>query len=184
MMDVVMAYTIEEHQHRLAAWDAARSASVIGCRFKVSEGLSILEACGFDAKFSSAEKLPAPDNIDRVHRKWRAAIIAASDRRGFTFTHGVAAKLINCYLKARFVCAGLHEHERVKCLHLPIDAVLLNELAKENVGGFKTRWRQFHDARWSKFDSAKYESVIEHIRKALAPGEPLWKIEQYWRGYQ
>ena len=25
-------------------------------------------------------------------------------RRNLTFTHGVAAKLINCYLKSRFVC--------------------------------------------------------------------------------
>ena len=39
-------------------------------------------------------------------------------RRNLTFTHGVAAKLINCYLKSRFVCGGYHAHARGRaCTH-------------------------------------------------------------------
>ena len=103
---------------------------------------------------------------------------------GLPFTHGIAAKLINGYLKDRFVCGGYHEHERVKCLHPPIDALLLGALAEENVGGHAQQWREFRDQRWSKFDSAMYQAVINLIRESLPAGEPLWKIEQYWRGHQ
>jgi hypothetical protein len=179
-----MPYTIEEHQHRSAAWDAGRSASVKGCRFKVQQAKNILEACGFNAAFSRTEHLPSPENIDRTHEKWRKAIIEAANQQGLKFTHGVAAKLINCYLKVRFVCAGQHEHERVKCLHPPIDEVLLRELAAQNVGGFRDQWRRFRQGRWSRFDSTTYQSVIDHIRQSLPPGEPLWKIEEHWKGHQ
>jgi hypothetical protein len=96
----------------------------------------------------------------------------------------VAAKLINCYFKVRFVCAGQHEHERVKCLHPPIDEVLLKKLAAQNIGGLGEQWRQFSKQRWSKFDSVTYQRVIDCIRGSLAPGEPLWKIEEYWPGHQ
>lgn len=100
------------------------------------------------------------------------------------FTHGVAAKLINCYLKVRFVCGGHHADERVQMLHPPIDEVLLKELAAMNFGGNAASWRKFRQARWSKFDSETYESVVELIRSSLPPNEPLWKIEEYWRGHQ
>ena len=63
---VIMAYTIEEHKHRLAAWDAGRSASVMGCRFKVEKAKGILEVCGFDASFSQPEQLPARIKLTRL----------------------------------------------------------------------------------------------------------------------
>ncbi len=177
-------YTIEQHQHRLAAWAASRAASAKGCRFKVKQGVKILENCGFTAVFSKPEQLPRPDLLDEKHTKWREEIIDAAKHWGLIFPHGVAAKLINCYLKVRFVCTGQHEHERVKCLHPPIDELLLKELARQNVGGFKKQWRAFRKQRWSKFDSKTYQSVIDHIRDSLPTNEPLWKIEEHWEGHQ
>lgn len=180
-----MPYTIEDHKHRLAAWDAASSASASPvCRFKVQTGLEILEACGFDAAFAAPDQLPEPTRLDGVHLRWREAVIEEAKRHGLKFTHGIAAKLINSYLKSRFVCGGHHNHERVKCLHPPIDAVLLGELAELDIGGHAAAWRAFHQARWSKFDSETYEAVISLIRKALPAHEPLWKIEEYWQGHQ
>ena len=178
-----MPYTIEEHQHRFAAWAASRAASVKGYRFTVKRGVAILEACGFNPAFSSVAHLPTPAAIDETHRQWRKCVIAAAAAQDLTFSHGVAAKLINVYLKARFVCAGRHEHERVKCLHPPIDSELLKGLAKENVRGFARQWRKFNQARWSKFDSGQYQTVIDLVRVCL-PGQPLWKIEEYWKGHQ
>jgi len=178
-----MTYTIEEHQHRLAAWDAGRSASVKGCRFKVEKAKNILEACGFDAGFQLAA-LPKPADLDQTHKRWRGKIIAAANTHGIHMTHGVAAKIINCYLKARFVCAGHHDHERVRCLHPPIDEVLLKTLAEKDFGNFKKQWRKFRYARWSKFDSDTYQSVIDHIRKSLLPDTAIWKIEEHWEGHQ
>lgn len=179
-----MAYTIQEHQHRLAAWAASRAASVKGCRFKVQKGVTILEAAGFNASFADPSYLPKPRDTDQTHRGWREKIIKAAGKEGLNFTHGVAAKLINCYLKVRFVCAGKHRDRKVKCLHPPIDNELLKELIKQDAGGFGKEWRGFRKRCWSKFDSSDYEDVIRHVRKSLQPGTPLWKIEEYWKGHQ
>jgi hypothetical protein len=179
-------YTIEEHSHRLATWDAATAASASPlCRFTVQAGKEVLEVCGFNAQeMLSPDQLPVPEKLDEEHRRWREKVIVAAKARGIIFTHGVAAKLINSYLKARFVCGGYHEHERVRCLPPPMDAVLLKTLELEDVGGFKLEWRRFHDARWSKFSSAQYEDVVRLVRTVTPAGEPLWMIEQYWKGYQ
>ena len=99
------------------------------------------------------------------------------------FTHGVAAKLINIYLKAGFVCGGHHADARVQALHPPIDSVLLAELSAQNVGGFRSFWDETRQIRWSKFDSQQYETVIDNIRISM-PNQALWEVEQYWRGYQ
>ena len=176
-------YGIETHQHLFAAWAASRAASVKGCRFKVECGRAILEASGFTPTFSQPEQLPAPERMDEQHRQWRTAVIAAALSRGFTFEHGVAAKLINCYLKSRFVCGGHHAHERVCHLHPPIDDELLKALIRQNVGGHEKQWRQARRLRWSKFKSEQYENVIALIRQSLC-GEALWKIEVHWKGNQ
>jgi hypothetical protein len=182
---MIEPYTIEQHKHRLAAWAAARAASSSKlCRFKVHIGVAILEVAGFSASFSSPEKLPACEKLDLKHRKWRNAVVAAAQNDGLIFSHGIAAKLINCYLKVRFVCGGFHEDERVKALHPPIDEVLLKELADQDVGGHAKVWKAFRNQRWSKFDSDTYEEVIALIRESLLPDERLWKVEEYWKGHQ
>ena len=179
-----MPYTIEEHKHISAAWGAATGARASKlCRFSVSVGKQILEGAGFSAQFTLTN-LPLSTELDQRHAEWRQTVIELAAGMGLPFTHGIAAKLINGYLKDRFVCGGYHEHERVKCLHPPIDALLLGALAEENVGGHAQQWREFRDQRWSKFDSAMYQAVINLIRESLPAGEPLWKIEQYWRGHQ
>lgn len=180
-----MPYTLDEHQHRFAAWAAATAASASKlCRFKVHEGVAILEACGFGPSLSSPRKLPTTKNFDVKHKAWRLAIIMEASKHGLNFTHGVAAKLINCYLKVRFVCGGHHADPRVQRLHPPIDEVLLKELAAVDLGGNAKLWRKFRQSRWSKFDSATYEAVIALIHKSLPTNEPLWKVEQYWKGHQ
>jgi hypothetical protein len=107
---------------------------------------------------------------------------AAKSRR-LLFTHGVAAKLVNVYVKSRFVCGGHYADARVASLHPPIDSVLLSGLAEANVGGHRQEWNQAAKTRWSKFGSDDYEQVIALIRKSLK-GAPLWKIEEHWRGNQ
>ena len=104
-------------------------------------------------------------------------------RRNLTFTHGVAAKLINCYLKSRFVCGRYHAHTRVASLHPPIDDVMLRTLARQDISGYRKEWLHTRAARWSKLDSKGYERLMQLIRLCLK-GEPLWMIKQYWQGYR
>ncbi len=175
-------YGIGRHQHLYAAWAASRAASVKGCRFRVEQGRSILEACGFTDNFYNPKLLPSASDTDATHRKWRAAVIKAARAQGLDFTHGVAAKLINCYLKSRFVCGGHHEDARVSSLHPPIDAVILKALAE--LGGKDAgQWRGLSAVRWSKFSSEDYEHAIRLIQGSLK-GAPMWMIEEHWKGNQ
>ena len=179
-----MSYTIDEHKHRYAAWAASRAASTKTCRFEVQIGKEIIEETGLNALLSSPEKLPSSDRIDAEHKIWREKAIKAAESKGLVgFGHGIAAKLINVYLKGAFVCAGHESHPNVAALHPPIDSLLLDELYFNNVGGLKSDWSLARKLRWSKFDSTQYEAVIQSIRKAL-PNTPLWQVESYWRGYQ
>jgi hypothetical protein len=176
-------YTIEEHKHRFSAWAAGRAANVNGCRFTVEQAKAILETAALNQLLADPNKLPSPQDTDALHRKWRNGVIVAARNHKLDFTHGVAAKLINIYLKAGFVCGGHHTHVRVQALHPPIDSVLLDELSAQNVGGFRCTWNEARRIRWSKFNSEQYETVITHIRASM-PNQAMWNVEQYWRGYQ
>jgi hypothetical protein len=177
-------YSIEEHKHRFACWAASRAASVKGCRFKVERGKAILEQTALPRLIDNPSALPKASEIDTAHREWREEIIAIARPRGCTFKHGVAAKLINVYLKAALVCGGHHSHPSVRVLHPPIDAVLLEGLIARNVGELEHRWRKYASTRWSSFDSATYEAAIADIRSVVPQGAPLWTIEEFWQGYQ
>lgn len=182
------SYTILEHRHRFAAWAACRAASVrVFCPFTVKEGEAILVAAGLKNLLKGPELLPAANRLDKRHRRWREAVInAASSRRErgvVGFTHGVAAKLINVYLKSAFVCGGFHAHPRVRALHPPIDRLLLEAIRKPNARGFDEPWTDPPSATWTKFDSDAYESVIERLRRSEFR-DALWRVEEHWPGYQ
>jgi hypothetical protein len=201
MQEFSGTYEIQHHNHRLATWVASRAASASPeCRFTVETGTNILQSCGFNAEFK-LENLPEPneEEIDKKHLEWRnLAINFVEEEKGkieeknkirkkgevVGLTHGVAAKLINCYIKVRFVCGGGHNEEKVKYFHPPIDSLLLQGLANKNVGSRAREWRKFHNERWSKFNSVIYQEVIDLIRETLPDREPLWKIEEYWKGHQ
>lgn len=181
----VAAYTIDDHNHRFAAWAAGRAASTSTGRFPVETGRKLLESCGFMAAMASPEALPEAAMIDRVHASWRATMksVAMTAAPGVPFTDGIAAKLINCYLKARFVCGGFAQHPKVAALHPPIDRLLLAEMAQNNFAGRAPNWRKARNLGWSNFDGPQYQEVIDGIRFGLN-GQPLWIIEQFWQGHQ
>jgi len=51
------------------------------------------------------EQLPSESMMDDSHRAWRTAVVAAAAALDLQLTHGVAAKLVNMYLKAGLVAA-------------------------------------------------------------------------------
>lgn len=176
-------YSIGEHSHRFAVWAAARAASVKNYRFSVSAGKYLLEEVGFSGNILSPDELPGPDLIDDIHYAWRTNMIRAAKTLNMSITHGIAAKLINVYFKARFVSGPTAYHPNVAALHPPIDSVLLKELALQKLGGSSQPWRTAQKRAWSNFTSTEYEDIIAHLRAHLN-GRPMWSIEKYWRGYQ
>ena len=168
-------------QHRFAGWAAASAASASPrCRFKVSVGVAILEAIGFGPAYNDPRHLPSPQRFDTVHRGWRIEAIQAAKKRGIQMSHGVAAKLINVYLKSRFVCGGFSQHPKIAAIHPPIDSILLRALEMASHPEDKPIWRKLMKARWSKFDSETYEHAHKAIALTTAP-LPAWTIETQWR---
>ena len=181
-------YSIIEHKHRFASWAAGRAANVKGCRFTVKQGKKIIEDANLYEVATSIDNLPNQSEFDTSHRRWRSSVIDASNNLGISFTHGVAAKLINMYFKSIFVCGDQHDHPKVKAIHPPIDSVLLDALYQntmniENVGELKKDWKMARKAKWSKFNSDEYEQVIFAIKKVIGK-DSLWKIEEHWQGFQ
>lgn len=177
-------YSIDEHRHRFSAWAASRAASTKTCRFNVLQGKHIIEAIGLHSLVSSPNLLPTPSSVDATHQGWRTCAIAAASARDLTgFTHGIAAKLINCYIKSAFVCAGHHGHPNVAAQHPPIDALLLDNLYIDDAGGLREHWGRARDCRWSKFSSDEYGEVIKYVRQLMGD-QPLWAVEHWWPGHQ
>ena len=171
-------YDIQEHTHRFAAWAAATGASASPrCRFTVEAGKAILERAGFDAGLRHPKQLPSPAQMDAVHLAWRKAVIKEARKAGLKFSHGIAAKLINLYLKAKFTCGGYASHPHVVALHPPIDSLLLKAFNRT----LKPQDRL--TVNWSTFDSNTYQEAIVALREARK-GLPLWAAESIWQGHR
>lgn len=173
-------YNIQIHSHRLAAWAASRGASTRRRAFSVAAGTKILERAGFVPTM----KHPPVSQVafDQWHQTRRKEIVSLAKDAGLTrFTEGQAAKLINLYLKNRFVCRGGNE---VRSFHPPIDRILLLSLMRSDVGGMRKKWRDHAKKGWSNLDGEGYTKLINDARIALSITEGknagLWMIEKYW----
>lgn len=181
------------HRHRFAAWCASTAAkSSPNCRFSVEQGVRLIEGCGLQALSEDWDRLPRAEEFDARHRHWREDLIAAApsvlpagERR--QFTAGVAAKLINCYLKPLYVTGiikNLSKEDSAarNAIHPPIDRILLRTLALADVGSMRREWKRFADIGWSNFTHEQYETVVEMV-KSVTNGQ-LWTIEEHWGGYR
>lgn len=159
-----MSYTIEEHKHRFATWAASRAASTsVVCRFTVKNGIDLIEASGIQKYINRPDLLPLNEAFDKEHQEWRNAIMKQATALGLEkITHGIAAKLINVYLKTCLVCGGYHDHEKVKALHPPIDRLLLDNLKNMYKGNGLSI--NIPKTGWSKFSSDEYEIVISEVK--------------------
>ncbi len=171
---------MKEHKHRFACWAASRAASVINNRFTVQQGKSILNSL-------KDKKFPEPLNgqtFNEFHKGLREELIELAEKKyGLKWTHGVAAKLINIYHKTIFICDSNVSNNIANLIHPPIDFILLDALSRSYTGELKSEFETARQIRWSNFNSDQYENVINSIRIAVG-SKPIWKIEQYWRGYQ
>lgn len=142
-----------------------------------------MESISFQEFLNDPDLLPEPEQVDEWHRHLRVELISEAELKDVSMTHGVAAKLMNTYLKGGLVCGGHETHRSVGALHPPIDRLLLDSLIKNNIGGLRHIWRFARNTGWSKLDSVGYETLICNLKEIMGK-EPLWKVEKYWRGFQ
>ncbi|MCB9815416.1 hypothetical protein H6785_02480 [Candidatus Nomurabacteria bacterium] len=177
-------------KHRYAAWCASTAAKSPRCRFAVKEGVEIIESSKSLVYFSHNWRVPFKvADFDLLHRNVRETLIKKAETIGITgFTHGVAAKLINVYLKTLHIVPILamyeqlpeKQQEKLNIFHPPIDGQLLKSLIKKNVGGKKEEWKKLHP--WTEMDSKKYEKAISLIREVTE--DKMWSVECHWIGYR
>lgn len=181
---IMEEYDICEHSHRFAAWCAGRAASRGKHGFSVELARELLDASVCNDKVCTPDQLPAPAKMDEAHKHWRDQILKRAPEINLHLSHGIAAKLINVYLKARFVHPHYETDARVSALHPPIDRILLNSLARIDLNGKQRFWRRYANIGWTNFCSDQYEAVIYEIRDALGQDVPMWQIEAHWAGHQ
>ncbi|MCY4313856.1 MAG: hypothetical protein OXD44_09230, partial [Gammaproteobacteria bacterium] len=146
------------------------------------------------------------DDFDEWHRGKREVICdlsAEQNRNTPTFTHGVAAKLINVYMKALFLgsvqdCMQEKNRKKQNLIHPPVDRQLLMKIKKRKNFKKVKACAGSHDVEflsqyptqfngvgipWTGLNSGQYDSIIEaflHITRYHG----LWTIEEYWPGHQ
>lgn len=187
-------YSIHDHRFRFAGWCAATAASSSPiCRFKVQTGLEILRLSGVSDQFTDWSDIPSSEaEFDELHRKVCRRILEITERSNVNlsgkegkFTYGIAAKLLNCYLKPIYlVNAGASFSNKINekkqaIIHPPIDRVLLKTCKRKEPEAF----RSITNISWSTFTEAQYFYVIKSLREFLVD-EPFWKIEYFWDGHQ
>jgi hypothetical protein len=192
-------YHPAEHRFRFASWaasTAARSSRKV-CTFPVSEGAQLLRMSELKWLALGSHWLPrSRDDFDRAHHHWCEEILhLARDEISKSFTYGISAKLVNCYLKTLFLqtMVGLpfdpyDDNDEKGCdastrfLHPPIDRVLMEEAARRSNPSMKRSWKQLIGIGWSNFTSNDYNRAISLSREMV--GEDVARIEAFWSGFQ
>lgn len=212
-----MEFKEKDYRHRFAVWCAATAArSSNKCRFKVEEGSRIIEKSSLKKLRLGWHELKEPKEFDQWHRETRKEIVRTAqgvlgNDYACNFTHGIAAKLINCYLKSMFLSSiqeNLSEENSQKrdAIHPPIDRLLADELWKaakgqsiaeiatqEQLERIKDKIQIIHErlrltkkgkgGGWSSLNCDGYEEIIYAI-KYIVGSEGLWTIEKFWPGHQ
>ena len=179
-----MTYTVEQHVHVFSAWAASRAAAVKGARFQVLEGRRwIEEADLYDACRHWRDIPRQPTDFDQWHKEKRQHIINVSDLP--ERSDGLAAKLINVYMKSCFFSVGIAEEPLVdlrRVMHPPIDRLLLSALGdKKRPEMLRQPWVKRRGMAWSQLSCAAYQEIINDLRQEF---DPIWMCEALWAGGQ
>jgi hypothetical protein len=175
-----MTYNLSEHRHRFAVWAAARAAQR---NFTTVEKLrGALESTDIRASLADAVTYQAsPLDFEHMHRRWcRGIVDHLTSHSVQQAAYGRAAKLIAVYLKATVIMGDRCDTPLGRCLHPPIDRVLLQTLAKSTSVQSPHR-KDWGSISWTKLDEQAYYRLIVQLRAVLPSDTAFWQIEEYWQ---
>ncbi|WP_100644035.1 hypothetical protein [Alteromonas facilis] len=209
----IQEYTLPAHKHILAAWAASTAANnSTKFRFSVELGKRLLMQCNLSEteflerinlvqEFTSQEEFDAWHNsfilemldesrVNEVITRFNLESKKSLDCRNFTY--GIAAKMLNVYLKVFFL-GELGAKKFADFIHPPIDRLLLEQLRKIDKEHFSFKKHDFPNHKlnsgvpaWTQLDNKQYSLIIQKIKQYLANQsvEGMWQIEFAWRGHQ
>ena len=107
------------------------------------------------------------------------------------YTYGIAAKILNCYLKVFFL-ESFGNQKFADFIHPPVDAILLKALRKEDKTLFNFKDPIFIHIgvqkipTWTRINENEYKEIIKLMKEFLSTKgqNGLWKIESFWIGHQ
>ena len=192
-------YHPAEHRFRFAAWAAATAArsSRSVCTFPVPIAADLLRESSLRWLALGSHWLPLTQkDFDAAHDAWCHDLERrGKDKISPSFSYGIAAKMMNCYLKALFlqtmVGAPFAPYDErgdegpdrsTRYLHPPIDRVLMMEARRQSNSDQKAKWQELIDIGWSKFGRRDYKLAIKLIREMVGENAALGEV--YWIGYQ
>ena len=147
----ISSYNLDLHKHTLSKWAASRAASQSkGFKFSVELGSKLLlfgkkRSQASDQEFidyiKQIENFNSQDDYDSWHHQtilnmtsYTHELKQLLDKHNKSFnnyTYGIAAKILNCYLKVFFL-ESFGNQKFADFIHPPVDAVLLKALRKED----------------------------------------------------
>jgi hypothetical protein len=177
-----MTYDLAEHRHRFAVWAAARAAQRGFTSIKRLRGA--LEATSIRADLRAPDTLALERaGFDEIHLGWCRSICTTLNGWNVQkVAFGRAAKLVAVYLKAMVLMGGDWDTPLARCMHPPLDRILLQALAATSDDAIssphKGAWRRIN---WTRLDEAAYYQLIHQMRAVKPPILPFWRIEEYWQ---
>ena len=203
-------YNLDIHKHIVSTWAASRAASQNNFRFKVESGMKLilLGANGSlvdEQTFINFIKEIKTFKSQKQYDSWHNSTIINMRKKGDDlqslldkynksyddYSYGIAAKLLNCYLKVFFL-EYFGTEKFADYIHPPIDRLLLLALKKEDPKLFNFKNEVFVSVRtpkipvWTKINENEYISIINLINEfVFSRGQKgLWKSEAFWSGHQ
>ena len=207
----ISSYNLDFHKHILSKWAASRAASQSkGFKFSVELGSKLLlfgkkRSQASDQEFidyiKQIENFNSQDDYDSWHHQTIVNMTSYTDElkqlldkhnKSFNnYTYGIAAKILNCYLKVFFL-ESFGNQKFADFIHPPVDAILLKALRKEDKKLFNFKNSVFTNIgvlkipTWTRINENEYKMIIKLMKEFLSiKGQNgLWKIESFWIGHQ
>ena len=207
----ISSYNLDFHKHILSKWAASRAASQSkGFKFSVELGSKLLlfgkkRSQASDQEFidyiKQIENFNSQDDYDSWHHQTIVNMTSYTDElkhlldkhnKSFNnYTYGIAAKILNCYLKVFFL-ESFGNQKFADFIHPPVDAILLKALRKEDKKLFNFKNSVFTNIgvlkipTWTRINENEYKEIIKLMKEFLSiKGQNgLWKIESFWIGHQ
>ena len=207
----ISSYNSDFHKHILSRWAASRAASQSkGFKFSVELGSKLLlfgtsKSQTSDQEFidyiKQIETFNSQDDFDSWHHQTIVNMITDSyefrqlldthNKSHNNYTYGIAAKLLNCYLKVFFL-ESFGKQNFADFIHPPVDAILLKALRKDNKKLFNFKNSIFTNIgvqkipTWTRINENEYKTIISLMKEFVSSKNQngLWKIESFWIGHQ
>tara|TARA_Y100000991_G_scaffold127609_1_gene96131 strand:- start:94 stop:723 length:630 start_codon:yes stop_codon:yes gene_type:complete len=207
----ISSYNLDFHKHTLSKWAASRAASQSKhFKFSVELGseLLMLGKKGFKVTnqdfinyIKQIENFKTQDDYDSWHHQTIMNMTSGNDKLKNllninnkslnNYTYGIAAKILNCYLKVFFL-ESFGNQKFADFIHPPVDAILLKALRKEDKKLFNFKNSIFTNIgiqkipTWTRINQDEYKEIIKLMKEFLSSKNQngLWKIEFFWIGHQ